>query len=253
MGGFDNFMKKLGFVKLDRYGLVLTPDDRIMATRPAVLDDGIGGRIVGWTAEDLAASELQPWVPGTVQQRREILMIVPRMPVPVSTPAPAPLPIFAPEPAPVSARTPVPAPVAKPVEPVAPAAPVEEDEWEWEIAVARARAEAADAEAAAKDEDDDESWAMPTTAEPLPASSPSFLAPVPVARPQRVTSQPIGTPSTVIPVPKLPAVSDPSLVRASLPAARPYTPPPRRYPKATGAPATSIGQPASRRAAAKHR
>jgi hypothetical protein len=248
MGAIQNLLRRWGFVKLDRYGLVLTPDDRILATRPAILDDGIGGRIVGWSAEDLAGSELQPWTPGAVQQRREILMIAPRVPLPA--PPPAPLPAFtpAPAPAPVMAPTPVPAPViAKPVVAVAPAPPVEEDEWEWEIAVARARAEAADTEAAAvppEDEDDDESWAMPTSADPLPQpqASPPFLAPVPRA-----------TPSTVIPVPKLPSVVDPSLVRASLPAAKPYVPAPRRFPRATGAPATSIGQPATRRAAAKHR
>ena len=43
---------------LSRYGLVMTHDDRILSTRPAVLDDGAGGRIVGWQDGDLAAMEL---------------------------------------------------------------------------------------------------------------------------------------------------------------------------------------------------
>lgn len=61
MGAFEDFLKKQGYVKLDRYGLVLTPDDRILSTRPAVLDDGLGGKIVGWSDGDLAAAELEQW------------------------------------------------------------------------------------------------------------------------------------------------------------------------------------------------
>ena len=43
MGAIDDFMRRRGWVKLDKYGLVLTPDDRVLSTRPAVLDDGLGG------------------------------------------------------------------------------------------------------------------------------------------------------------------------------------------------------------------
>ena len=61
MGAIDNFLKRWGFAKLDRYGLVLTPDDRVISMRPAVLDDGLGGKIVGWLEGDLAAMELEHW------------------------------------------------------------------------------------------------------------------------------------------------------------------------------------------------
>ena len=60
MGAIDNFLKRWGFAKLDRYGLVLTGDERVITTRP-VLDDGLGGKIVGWLEGDLAAMELETW------------------------------------------------------------------------------------------------------------------------------------------------------------------------------------------------
>ena len=43
----SRLLARLGFVRIGRFGLVLTPDDRILSTRPAVLDDGLGGKIVG--------------------------------------------------------------------------------------------------------------------------------------------------------------------------------------------------------------
>ena len=61
MAVFRNLLQRWGFVKLERYGLVRTPDDRILSTRPAALDDGGGGRIVGWRDDDLAMAELAPW------------------------------------------------------------------------------------------------------------------------------------------------------------------------------------------------
>ena len=279
MGAIERFLAKWGYAKLDRYGLVLTPDDRILATRPAVLDDGIGGRIVGWRAQDLAASELETWTPGVVKARREILTIslpagppppavvfAPEPPRPAPVPAPAPAPVLA---WPVAA-SPAPAPV------VAPEPPVEEDEWEWEIAMARARAEAADAAESEKADSaqtavvDHESWTTPTPAKPSrPAPQPMrvpFGAQIP--RPQSTVS--VTPSSTVIPVPKLPTI-DPGQLRASLPAARPYTPPPRRLPRATGnheetvrtlaapanddrtTPGMTIPSATSRRVAARHR
>src|SRR6187402_2162118 len=61
MGAIDNFLKRWGFARLDRYGLILTPDDRVISARGAVLDDGLGGKIVGWLEGDLAAMELDRW------------------------------------------------------------------------------------------------------------------------------------------------------------------------------------------------
>src|SRR5690349_11907119 len=129
MPALDSLLKRLGFVRIAHYGLVLTPEGRIMSLRPAVLDDGLGGRIVGWPDGDLAAMELQKWEPAR----------------------PAPMPAVATR----LAITPPPIPLPRPTKPVAVVVPapvvaapaqVEEDEWEWEIALARARAAAEESE-----------------------------------------------------------------------------------------------------------
>ena len=224
MGAIDKLARKLGFVRIAKYGLVHTPDDRLLSMRPTVLDDGVGGKIVGWLESDLAAMELDRWgavklappkkiempkmaPPPKPEIPKAALVVAPAAPVPVvEAPKPAPLPGVA-------------AYVAPPPL-VAPEPPVEEDEWEWEIAVARARAEAA---------------------EPAPAPLPK-REPAPTRAP-RVTSQPFAaakkaeplpklfatttTPGTVIPVPALPTASDPSKVRPAAVAS------PRRFPKAT--------------------
>jgi hypothetical protein len=182
MGAIDNFLRRFGYAKLDRYGLILTGDDRVLSSRPAVLDDGLGGKIVGWTDDDLAAMELEHWgaarkvAPAkpvaairSVQQPapRAAQVVAPAAKLPGVAPAPvmsAPkLPGVSPFaetvalPAPTPARPPI-APMPAPVI-VAPApapAPVvaaepelTEDEWEWEIAMARARAAAEDVQEAA--------------------------------------------------------------------------------------------------------
>jgi hypothetical protein len=118
MPAITHLMKRLGFVKLDRYGLVLTPEGRIMSLRPTVLDDGLGGKVVGWQEGDLAAMELDAWEPFRPASQRAVAsrVAITMLPAPVSVPVPAR------------------APVAVAPEPV-----VEEDEWEWEIALARAR------------------------------------------------------------------------------------------------------------------
>jgi hypothetical protein len=125
MRAIDSLMKKLGLVKLDRYGLALTPEGRVMSMRPAVLDDGFGGRIVGWEDGDLAAAELEAW-PAAARPRPAA------PPPPVRT---APLAVAAPP------------MVARPAAPVV-AGEREEDDWEWTIAIARARAAAEDTEQA---------------------------------------------------------------------------------------------------------
>ncbi|HEY0190602.1 MAG TPA: hypothetical protein VGC42_05725, partial [Kofleriaceae bacterium] len=63
-------MRRWGFVKLDTYGLALTPEGRVLSTRPGVLDDGAGGRIVGWADGDLAMAELKEWAPTRPAQKQ---------------------------------------------------------------------------------------------------------------------------------------------------------------------------------------
>jgi hypothetical protein len=177
MGALDSLMRRLGFAKLDRYGLVLTSDDRVISMRPAVLDDGLGSKIVGWLEGDLAAMELEHWgapkaatakpiaAPASLH-RLPARIVAPAAPIaplspqpntsaaafaPTVMPPPRPLPGVAPPVAPAPAAL-VPAPVISAPAPVV-AANEEpgEDEWEWEIAMARARAAAEEVEAARVD------------------------------------------------------------------------------------------------------
>lgn len=146
MAVFRHLLQRLGFVKLDRYGLVLTPEGRILSTHSAVLDDGTGGRVVGWQVDDPAMSELQPWerASTTVTQSVATRVATPPVAAPVASVTP---PVItdssASEQVPVMASAAV-MPVAVAPEPV-----VNEDDWEWTIALARARAAAEDAVAAA--------------------------------------------------------------------------------------------------------
>ena len=124
MAAMDTLLKRWGFVRISRYGLVLTPEGRIISLRPAMLDDGLGSRIVGWQDHDLVAMELPRWEPARPAAPPAVanrIAIPPRLPAPLQV-MPAPM-----MPAPI-----VVAAVAQPVE-------VAEDEWEWEIALARAR------------------------------------------------------------------------------------------------------------------
>jgi len=61
MGFRNKLLERLGFVRLREYGLILTPDHRIVASRGVALDDGYGACVVGWRDGDLAAAELMPW------------------------------------------------------------------------------------------------------------------------------------------------------------------------------------------------
>jgi len=158
MGAIDNFLKRRGYAKLDRYGLVLTPDDRVLSTRPAVLDDGLGSKIVGWVDGDLAAMELDKWAPAAMPAAAKTVAVTGRLQSPErpKTPTQRPLPGVAPKqtapvavvPAPMVAPAPIavapaPAPIAAPPAPVrsplpaamaapAPAPVDEDDEAEWE-------------------------------------------------------------------------------------------------------------------------
>lgn len=293
MGAIDNFLRRWGYARLDRYGLVLTPEDRVISTRSTVLDDGLGGKIVGWTEDDLAAMELEPWggakkrkpkrinAPASLHRlppappvvARTAAPAAPIVPAEAIAPAPAAPPIAAPSvapapaPAAVSAPTPIPAPAAVPAPVVAAEQEPEEDEWEWEIAMARARAAAVEAEPVRvnslaamsaskgrthpgiavvasgkqphKPEPDplppwpgtepyNESWADRSEVAPhvmsvlqkklaVARSTPARGAAVTKPAAPPVSSAPAR--STVIPVPSLPSVRDPKMVRPA-----PYTP-----------------------------
>ncbi len=171
MGAIERFLRRWGFARLDRYGLVLTPEERVMTTRPAILDDGLGGKIVGWLEGDLAAMELEHWGPPKAKKPKKLIAapaslhklppapplaartIAPAAPTPIAAPAPIapPAPIAAPAPiasAPVAAPTAIATSAPAPAPEVAASDEPGEDEWEWEIAMARARAAADEAEQA---------------------------------------------------------------------------------------------------------
>lgn len=264
----SSLFRRLGFLKLDEYGLILTPEGRILSTRPAVLDDGLGGRIVGWREGDLAAMELERWQAAPASPRatanRSAIVASPPPPVPVrpisgaiavvASPALAMAPLGAnraPTPLPLETQPMIRvdelelARVAVAPEQTEHPEPLE-DEWEWQIAVARARAQAEWAEEAAQSV---AAAASPPTV--VPADEPgdqiadrwdiddrtkttAIAAPLP-----RITQ----ATRTVIPVPTLARVTDPSQIQ---PRARVHTgaipvrpssavmsPAPRRFPRGT--------------------
>jgi hypothetical protein len=237
MAVFQHLLERWGFVKLDRYGLVRTPDDRILSTRPATLDDGAGGRIVGWRDDDLAMAELAPWPAdgGAHAPAQRHVQI------------PATKTVMRPTVAPVASGSVV--PVA-----VAPEHAVDEDDWEWTIALARARVVAEEPQAAPVQ-------APPVQAPPVRApamqSAPiAVLTPAPAAdsapaqrkaRQLPAAAEPtqVGVaaraPATVIPVPQLPSILGAGraarfepVVRTTVTAVAPAPPaPPNRLAKGT--------------------
>ena len=255
MGAIHRLLERLGFVKLDRYGLLLTPDGRIISTRPAVLDDGLGGRIVGWQDGDLAAMELQKWEPARPAPKpstasRVAVALAPTLPV--RPPVPVAAKIVAP-------AVHVPATVAAPVQvaatgpklpgiapaPVAAAEEPGEDEWEWTVAMAKARAAAEETEAAAAAPKFVAPAQTPVVAAP---KKPAFVPvktepmvkvavpaiPAPLPEPEEdwdaLIAKASAPPRTIIPVPQLPRVTNTAVVR---PAVVPVTPPLRRVPRST--------------------
>ncbi len=254
MGAIQNLLGKLGYVNLDRYGLLLTPDGRVLSQRPAVLDDGLGGRIVGWEDGDLAAMELEQWEPARPAKkrataRRVAVAMAPTIPAPARPQAPlaarivapaapvvvAPAPAVAPAAAAApfaAAPAPAPAVVAPPTQPpaVEAADEPEDDDWEWVIAIARARAAADEVEtaAAAPKFIAAQTQPMAKVATPAPAAKHVVAAkPVPPPLPPPGEDTKLGvksyeppkrapSPKTIIPVPQLPRVTDPSLVRPAV-------------------------------------
>ncbi|HEY4059350.1 MAG TPA: hypothetical protein VGM39_22185 [Kofleriaceae bacterium] len=244
MSAIDRMLGLLGAVRLKDYGLVRTPEDRILSIRRSTLDDGLGGRIVGWRDTDLAPAELQPFgAPKAPAKRPQFpsaaYPIVPQpaapaVPVAAATPiarlAVVPPPVAVPRPVVVAPRVVTPPPVA--------AAPVvEEDDWEWTIAIARARAAAEWAEEAAlvaqvaiSDLSDTgtftqvEALPLPTMSNvqalaPVTATVPRIeLAPQKPARARATMPPPLGIPTPPHAVPALPRVETrPQVSRTVIP------------------------------------
>jgi hypothetical protein len=223
MAVFQHLLERWGFVKLGRYGLVLTPDDRVLSTRAVALDDGSGGRIVGWRDDDLAMAELAPWPEGgPAHARAQVHVQFPARPaaIPPVRVALLPTPAIPPPSGPAPVAGPAASGAGMPVA-VAPEAGVDEDDWEWTIALARARAEAEEPPAPEVQPPP----VQAAKAEAPPMNAPPMNAPPadPAPRGRKTRQLPAaqefepaaGTapaarlaPATVIPVPTLPSIFD---------------------------------------------
>jgi hypothetical protein len=255
MASLQGLLQRWGFVKLRRYGLELTPDGRILSTRPAVLDDGTGNPIVGWRDGDVSIWKFSSW--------RAQAAPSPAVATPVAVPPPAaPLPQPKPAITKPSATVPEPAKPSAAVIPVQVAAEpvVDEDDWEWTIALARARVAVEETEGALPPPPAPRlDWSRMSAEPPVrptprtaatikdPASSGEWPATAPIGAIDyddysRVQTRPAvaiprtTTPNTVIPVPALPTTLGPGLSRME-PVVRTAQVPPAsasRFAKGTG-------------------
>jgi hypothetical protein len=160
MSILDSLLGRWGYVRLDGYGLVRTSEGRILMTHRRVLDDGMGGRIVGWRAEDPAPTVLETMdlVPrAAVKQveaaRSSIAMAAHAVPAAVAAAASAQKPA-------VQAQ-----------------ASEDDDEWEWQLALARARAVAEETENV-KAKIVDRAKAVPTLVEVSPSKPTAIAGPI---------------------------------------------------------------------------
>jgi hypothetical protein len=227
MGAFKSLLRRWGYTKLDDYGLVLSPEDRVVAVRSTILDDGAGTPIVGWRAGDLATAELDRWGEAHAQPQAPAPTPPPAPPPPLVRAAPPPAPRAAPAPRPVRAAPPPPPPKVE-----------TEDEWEWEIAMARARAAAEEVSVATPPEPAKRFW---MTEEPLREKNWCEDTPIrsvsKLARLERLVSQGANdgdiTKQTVIPVPKMPVVQNPLALKPIVRGSAAAVPPPRRVARGT--------------------
>jgi len=193
---FRQLLQRWGFVKLDRYGLMLTPEGRVLTTRPVILDDGTGGRIVGWQEDDLTVAELKACEtslasPDAAQGPRPAVVDAPVIPV-------------------ASEALPTPPPSASAVVMAAAIATevvVDEDDWEWTIALAKARA--AETIDPGPPPASTSTWVAGTPATPKPIVRTPTPASVPMIPAPAAVSPRAGVPATVIPVPPLPTLHNP--------------------------------------------
>jgi len=229
MRAIQHLFARLGFVRLRDFGLILTADRRrIISTRPAVLDDGFGARIVGWLDGDLATLELPKHREPAVKPPQSTPRLVPVIPIAIPqvskvanpkiaervavaiTPQ---LKIMPPERVTSTPTFMSPIHITEPTPPT----PDDSDDWEWEIAAARARAAAYD-ELHFTPEAPTTTWFEETA-----------------TRNTRIAPPTRESPRTVIPVPRFPPAVDARLVRpmGREDVTRSMLPAPRRFPRAT--------------------
>ena len=244
--GFQKLLERLGFVRLRDYGLLLTPDGRVVTTR-RILDDGFGSVVVGYPNGDLAALELAPQpIAPKIAAPAPNKVATPPAPAPmIAAPTPlavaatpiiaapiisaAPAPIIPATPAPIAAVAPAPMPVlfstSSPPAPILVTEP-EEDDWEWEIAVARARAVEEPVARAQPHEHPRQSFGTAAAIEAVTSPWSQNEETATAIRQVRAHANPL--PRTIIPVPSLPVANDPQEVTRQMPT------PVRRVARGTG-------------------
>jgi hypothetical protein len=226
--GIHTLLERMGFVRLRDFGLLLTPDRRVVTTRQ-VLDDGFGATVVGWEGNDLAMMELPA---KAVAVSMAAAPAATSQPIAFAAPLPGQLaaiavvpPVFTPvAPSPISVEP----QLVEDVEDVEDNEPGE-DEWEWEIAMARARAAA------------EEPMPVKPRPQPTPHTTSQWLTAEPLTGPwkedtairsvtqlARASEQQLATthPRTIIPVPTLPVAADAREITRQLPV-------PRRFARGT--------------------
>jgi hypothetical protein len=168
----DEVLAKAGYVRLSKYGLMLTPQGHIISLQPRLPDEGSSARIVGW---------LEGCEPNGSFQLPDQFVNPPRAAAPaVASPVATPRPSALPPPPPAAATSAKPKAVARPLPGVIPMPSDEDEEALWAAAVERAK-QAAD-----------------TVAPPVAATA----APAPI---------PVPPPVPARPAPKLALVSPPSV------------------------------------------
>jgi hypothetical protein len=238
MPSFQGLLQRWGFVKLRRYGLELTPDGRILSTRPAVLDDGTGNPIVGWRDGDVSVWKFSSWrAEATAVAQVAHPVAMPQPAAPPVAPAPAEPPPFAP-------RAPARPSAAVMAVDVAGEPTVDEDDWEWTIALARARTSVDEVEFARPPEPPSRSVrAQPRAPERI--TPPALAARDSASSSEWPRTELIGAidydDDTRIPTRTSVVVPRSAPVAVAIPRTKPLTPPP---PLPTTAPATVIPVPA---------
>jgi hypothetical protein len=240
MAIIEGLLGRFGYVKLERYGLILTPDGQVVSLQPAVPE----------------TVTVAPSPARKIEWPSEVLSATPRVapvPVPVAVPVPDPAPALIPVTPARVALAAVEAAHFGPTSPPEPSPSVDEDqdEWEWHMALARARAVAADAEIPAQlappapvakptgamHRSAPEKVHSTVSAKPAPVRLPVKRAPTPAP----IVSMPLRA-SPVIPVPTLPSASAAKVTPPPMPARRAArgTPSPRTMPLPPGEDTTRV-------------
>lgn len=197
MAIIEGLLGRFGYVKLERYGLLLTPDGQVVSLQPAALDEVTvappPARNIEWPAAVAAGPVPLPDLVAVTPARVALAAVEATHFGPTTPPTPTP------------------------------SVDEDQDEWEWHMALARARAAAADAETPAEE------------APPAPVAKPTPPAkPAPVRMP--IKRPPTPAPIVSMPTRTAPVIPVPTLPTAAAAKVAPPPMPPRRAARGTPSP-----------------